>query len=633
MSVRNRHPASVYSRPTHSGYFNLLDGGTEAPAVKSGALGAVEKTGQSFSEARDGEQSQSMDIAPEAVRGYHVALRSLTRDLFAETIIPPEVLGTLPTLPDADYPQGVLVFLTTDEKLYRNTDGSTWSVAVDGADIIADSITAGQIAAGAIGATEIAAGAIQTTHFQATAAAPEVSNSDSSVVIDPSGIYIANGKIVLEDYSGQSVLGPAGFAGTWIRFVSGGVYNGDFLVGSASDIAVTEVSGADSEADYDASLTSDFPYWIVAESGATLKQVADTAASQGLAMQSSAGAGVNRFYQDIPVVPGLAYQAHVRHRYTITSGSIDFSIYLSWRDSTHAIIGTRDFTSWSLNATEANYLSNRKYLDIAGDSIPDNAPGNASYLRVEVEVSLSSSAQTHWVSDVSVEPATIYASRWEPAHKGAVIQSLDGNIELTPALNKDLQIFKNGDSDPLFSVDTGNSILLLGAGTSSPTIALSVSGNELVIDSPTGSGGRSLRIFDDLNVYGTLDVGAITGMSGWQSYTPSITGGGTATYSIRTGSYQKIGKMVMFSIELKVNSAGSGGTTIQIGLPSTVGVENQVCVGYNNSFTTFLTGATTGLMNSGGNTTFALDKNGVLLTRAHFATNALLRLTGWYMEA
>jgi hypothetical protein len=83
--------------------------------------------------------------------------------LFADTIRPPEVVATLPALPDSAYPQGSFVFLTTDQKLYRNTDGSTWSVAVDGADIVANSITAGQIAAGAVGADEIAAGAITSS--------------------------------------------------------------------------------------------------------------------------------------------------------------------------------------------------------------------------------------------------------------------------------------------------------------------------------------------------------------------------------------------------------------------------------------------------------------------------------------
>ena len=114
---------------------------------------------------------------------------------FASDIRPPTVVTSLPALPDTTYPIGSLVFLTTDEKLYRNATDS-WTVllattdldgtitetqitdeaittgkmsansingnrilagSLDATKITADSITAGQIAAGAIGADEIAA--------------------------------------------------------------------------------------------------------------------------------------------------------------------------------------------------------------------------------------------------------------------------------------------------------------------------------------------------------------------------------------------------------------------------------------------------------------------------------------------
>jgi hypothetical protein len=52
---------------------------------------------------------------------------------------------SLPSLPDADYPQGKVVFLTSDAKLYRNTDGSTWSKAADGGDLLANSVTANEL--------------------------------------------------------------------------------------------------------------------------------------------------------------------------------------------------------------------------------------------------------------------------------------------------------------------------------------------------------------------------------------------------------------------------------------------------------------------------------------------------------
>jgi hypothetical protein len=58
---------------------------------------------------------------------------------------PIEIVDILP----AAGTQGRIVFLTPDSKLYRDT-GTAWTVATEGADIVANSITGGQIAAATI---------------------------------------------------------------------------------------------------------------------------------------------------------------------------------------------------------------------------------------------------------------------------------------------------------------------------------------------------------------------------------------------------------------------------------------------------------------------------------------------------
>jgi hypothetical protein len=65
----------------------------------------------------------------------------------------------LPSLPSSTYPSGAVGFMTANTKLYRSS-GSLWTIASDGSDIVANSITAGQIAAGAISTTELFAGEI-----------------------------------------------------------------------------------------------------------------------------------------------------------------------------------------------------------------------------------------------------------------------------------------------------------------------------------------------------------------------------------------------------------------------------------------------------------------------------------------
>jgi hypothetical protein len=78
---------------------------------------------------------------------------SLTTAAFASSIRPLEIVATLPATGNF---AGRLVFLTTDGKIYRYNGG--WTKAVDGADILADSIVAGKIAAGAISAAELSVG-------------------------------------------------------------------------------------------------------------------------------------------------------------------------------------------------------------------------------------------------------------------------------------------------------------------------------------------------------------------------------------------------------------------------------------------------------------------------------------------
>ena len=95
-------------------------------------------------------------ITSGAFTSAYIADNAITTAKFASGLKPVEIVGTLPT---TDNIVGRTVFLTTDSKLYRY-NGTAFTKAVDGADITADSITAGQIQAGAITASEVAAGAI-----------------------------------------------------------------------------------------------------------------------------------------------------------------------------------------------------------------------------------------------------------------------------------------------------------------------------------------------------------------------------------------------------------------------------------------------------------------------------------------
>lgn len=391
---RRRHAGRSFARPTHSGFRPMLFGGEHVPSESGGAMRAVARTGLDYEAARDGEQAQMPDIGPEAVDTGSIRPGSLTRPLFAETIIPPEVLDALPTLPDADYPQGVLVFLTTDMKLYRNTDGSTWSVAVDGADIVANSVTAGQIAAGAIGTTELAADAVIAN----------VANVGGTVTIDDTGITITDGALTFLDDSGQTVLTGAGFGATWVDFLDSHVYNHSFRAGNVATIsAATIVSGADTDADYAASMSDDIPYWGVSfESGAgTLERVADSDAVSGFAMRWSGDENAEIF-QDIPISPGQVYSTYITWKWSNSASSFFSTIGCQFRGKNHEDIGASLVDQSLLFTTsQATYITQ-------GMNWSETAPGNARYLRVFISFSRSTGSPAVRVAAVNVDPINVY---------------------------------------------------------------------------------------------------------------------------------------------------------------------------------------------------------------------------------
>lgn len=130
------------------------------------------------------------------ITGTMVAAGALDMTKFASGIRPPRVVSALPTVDGTIYKNQDTVLLTTDGKLYRAVSGA-WTKATDGADIVANSITAGQISAGAIGATQIAAGAITADKLfissMGTAINDDPNFADGSAWSFASGISQASG--------------------------------------------------------------------------------------------------------------------------------------------------------------------------------------------------------------------------------------------------------------------------------------------------------------------------------------------------------------------------------------------------------------------------------------------------------
>lgn len=99
-------------------------------------------------------------VAVGAIQTTHLAAGSLG-DLskYSSTVRAVGITSGQPTLPDANYPNGAIIFNTFDGKLYRNVSG-TWSKGSDPADIIAGTIAAGVVYAGTINCSQLNAGTL-----------------------------------------------------------------------------------------------------------------------------------------------------------------------------------------------------------------------------------------------------------------------------------------------------------------------------------------------------------------------------------------------------------------------------------------------------------------------------------------
>lgn len=91
-------------------------------------------------------------------------------------------------------------------------------------------------------------------------------------------------------------------------------------------------------------------------------------------------------------------------------------------------------------------------------------------------------------------------------------------------------------------------------GATGPSSAVQVKGTQVLLRSA------------DVTVQGPLSVTE----TNFSTYTPVVAGGGSATFSTRTGWYYKLGKMVHFCADVVVNAAGSGTTTVTITAPSSI---------------------------------------------------------------
>ena len=263
-----------------------------------------------------------------------------------------------------------------------------------------------------------------------------------------------------------------------------------------------------------------------------------------------------------------------------------------------------------------------------------------------------------------------YRARVTGDTNSRLVIDADGEISWGPGnATMDTNLYRAGAN----VLATDDALLVNGGLTSvrtsstSSTLASSVSGDAFVrffvradgrLAWGPGTGAADVSMertsADNLRVNGTLtattglvssgDVTAADDLIGqdivlngqtWQSYTPGVNGGGSVTWTTRTGWWYQVGDMVFFTAYLVVNAAGTGSSIFQVMAPTDIyrgtrqvvgmSVENGGLNGHSHAVAfTGSTGPTWDRLRS---------YDGQNIIGSDLLSGALITIEGWYRKA
>lgn len=211
-----------------------------------------------------------------------------------------------------------------------------------------------------------------------------------------------------------------------------------------------------------------------------------------------------------------------------------------------------------------------------------------------------------------------------------------------------------GDSQSRYIVDTDGTttwgpggasavdttLARTGVGALTLTGALTVSTNISVAGSGAITGAATVG--GTLGVTGNLTVAATT----WTPFTPTITNGGSVTWTTRTGYYYKLGKIVFVCIYLVVNGVGTGSSLVAVDMPSSAERTNRQAltlhaetIGANGNATSSIRGGECVFLTGGSGATsdrLRVDNgtsNESNIQGVDLLTGGSITIQGWYREA
>lgn len=233
----------------------------------------------------------------------------------------------------------------------------------------------------------------------------DINHAAGNVVINSTGLTINNGKLTINDQFGQNVLTGGGFGGAWLAFLgAGGVYNADFGVGTTNNItAATLVGTASTEADYQASMSLDIPYWGVSVrtgTGTLQRQSSPTAPSlMALRWGDVNGAIATEIFQDIPVTPGQFYNINLLW---LHAGSFTTVITAEFRQADRSALGSGTISGGlSYTATVGAYV-------IEPIMATGLVPAGVKFVRLKINMTRDSGTPAAFIGKVFAIPLAYY---------------------------------------------------------------------------------------------------------------------------------------------------------------------------------------------------------------------------------
>lgn len=152
--------------------------------------------------------------------------------------------------------------------------------------------------------------------------------------------------------------------------------------------------------------------------------------------------------------------------------------------------------------------------------------------------------------------------------------------------------------------------------------------------STTGDGAADLYVYGGVSVF--QDIFSYSADAPY-TYTPSVTGGGTATFNSLRGWYWIIGRMCFFNAFFSINAAGSGAGNVQVTAPFSIDRTNRQNIPcHADGLTAGNNGSLTALCFTGGSGA-TIDRlrnstNGTI-QGADLQAGAIITIQGWFMRA